>query len=451
MWAVERNYRAVGVEVVVGRGELRVGVQRCAGVPGAAEHVLLLGDGHPVPELDEHPDQPDDLIAAARGPGGLAGGARLDPDQPVHASAWTVSGLAIPSLKPIRLRGVPGGPGRAGEAVDAPAHLHAAAGVPGDVAECVQDRVRAARAELEAQVAAALSGVEVVVGERVIAMRPAGLRVARPYRSSNRVDPTPTVTVRPSGTTVGPSIPESDGGPPIPTCGGTPPVVRKRARAVRVRSRSVSSPGSPRSRRRTARWSAAAAGAGCPPGARRGTAPPAAVPPPGRRRGPGPGRTRPGSAVGVPGPGARRDAGHGPGDSGTERATQEGAARRPSRLTGRRRHGLARHGLARRARAGQARAGQARAGQAGLARHGLARHGLARHGLARGGHHDCRGSVMDATGASSCRICPAAASICSRWAALSLATDVQLPSGRWVSLTRRSSRSSPEYTAGRPG
>ena len=55
------------------------------------------------------------------------------------------------------------------------------------------------------------------------------------------MDPTPTVTVRPSGTTDGPSTPESDGGAPMPTGGGVPPAVRNLARSVIVRNRSVSS------------------------------------------------------------------------------------------------------------------------------------------------------------------------------------------------------------------
>ncbi len=74
-----------------------------------------------------------------------------------------------------------------------------------------------------------------------IAVSPAGLRLARPYRSSNREAPTPTVIVSPSGTTLGPSTPESAGGAPIPSGGGVPPAVRKRARAVSVANRPASS------------------------------------------------------------------------------------------------------------------------------------------------------------------------------------------------------------------
>jgi len=79
------------------------------------------------------------------------------------------------------------------------------------------------------------------LGNDVIGVRCTGRTAASPYRSSNSVEPTPNVTVSPSGTTVGPSTPESDGGPSIPTGGGVPPAVRKRARSVTVWNRSVSS------------------------------------------------------------------------------------------------------------------------------------------------------------------------------------------------------------------
>ena len=75
------------------------------------------------------------------------------------------------------------------------------------------------------------------MGNGLIAVRCAGLRSARPKRPSNNEAPTPTVTVRPSGTTVGPRIPESEGGAPAPVGVGIPPVARKRERSVRVWSR----------------------------------------------------------------------------------------------------------------------------------------------------------------------------------------------------------------------
>ena len=72
------------------------------------------------------------------------------------------------------------------------------------------------------------------LGNEFIGVRCAGRRDASPYRSSNSVEPTPNVTVSPSGTTAGPRVPESDDGPPMPTGGGVPPAVRNRARSVTV-------------------------------------------------------------------------------------------------------------------------------------------------------------------------------------------------------------------------
>ena len=167
MCAVERDDRPGRVERVVGPGELAVAVERGAAVPAPADHVLLLLDADPVPELDEHPDQPDDLVAAVRGPGRLAGRARLDPDQPVHlrGQLGVRVGDAVHEAHQVARRGARRA-GRAGEPVDPPHRLHAAAGVPGDVAQRVQHGVGAARGQLQAQVAAALGRVQVVVGER---------------------------------------------------------------------------------------------------------------------------------------------------------------------------------------------------------------------------------------------------------------------------------------------
>ena len=67
-----------------------------------------------------------------------------------------------------------------------------------------------------------------------------GLLAARPYLSSNRLEPTDSVTVSPSAGTLGPSTSLSDGGWLTPRSGGVPPDVRNRARPVSVRSRSVS-------------------------------------------------------------------------------------------------------------------------------------------------------------------------------------------------------------------
>lgn len=78
------------------------------------------------------------------------------------------------------------------------------------------------------------------MGKDVIVVRRGGRAAASPKRSSNSVAPTPNVTVSPSGSTVGPSTPESDDGPLMPTGGGVLPAVRKRARSVTVWNRSRS-------------------------------------------------------------------------------------------------------------------------------------------------------------------------------------------------------------------
>ena len=101
---VERDHRAAAVVGVLGDVVRLVTAQGGAGVPPPSDHVLLLLQRDPVPELDEHPDDADHLVAPAPGPWRLA--------VPAHSRAsatarsWT-SGLAIPSLKPNRLRGAP--------------------------------------------------------------------------------------------------------------------------------------------------------------------------------------------------------------------------------------------------------------------------------------------------------------------------------------------------------
>ena len=133
----------------------------------AADHVFLLGEVYPVPELRQPPDQPHDQIAAVGGPGRLARGVRLDPDQAVHLGlvGHVRVGDAIHEPEHVA-RDSPAGAGRADETVDAPEHLHAAPGVLGEVPQRVHHHVRVARAQLDDQVAAALSRVQDIVGER---------------------------------------------------------------------------------------------------------------------------------------------------------------------------------------------------------------------------------------------------------------------------------------------
>jgi hypothetical protein len=55
------------VEEIVGSIELVVAIERSAAVAPSADHGLLLRDRDPVPELDQHPDDPHHLERAAVG------------------------------------------------------------------------------------------------------------------------------------------------------------------------------------------------------------------------------------------------------------------------------------------------------------------------------------------------------------------------------------------------
>src|ERR1700678_2929895 len=78
-------------------------------------------------------------------------------------------------------------------------------------------------------------------GKASIGVSLLGLTAASPYRSSNSVEPTDSVAVRPSAGITGPSTSLSDGGWLTPRLTGVPPAVRNRARAVMVCIRSASS------------------------------------------------------------------------------------------------------------------------------------------------------------------------------------------------------------------
>ena len=78
-------------------------------------------------------------------------------------------------------------------------------------------------------------------GKAVIGVSLPGLTDASPYRSSNSVEPTDSVAVRPSAGITGPSTSLSDGGWLTPRLTGVPPAVRNRARVVMVCIRSASS------------------------------------------------------------------------------------------------------------------------------------------------------------------------------------------------------------------
>ena len=89
-----------------GSRELGAAGQRGALGLGAPDDPLLLAQRRPVPGLDDHPDPAHDDVRAAGEPAGRrrrpAGPRRAAPASAV-SSALT---FAVPSLKPIRLRGV---------------------------------------------------------------------------------------------------------------------------------------------------------------------------------------------------------------------------------------------------------------------------------------------------------------------------------------------------------
>ncbi len=161
---VERDPLAPGIACVVGLVELVVPVERRTARAAAADHRLLLVERDAVPELDEHADDARDLVRAAGRPAGF-GRPGLQPDEAGHLARVGRVRVRDPVLEAQQVARRPGRPRRALEAVDAPARLHRAARVLGQVAQRVQDRVGVVRADLDAEVAAALGRVQVVVRE----------------------------------------------------------------------------------------------------------------------------------------------------------------------------------------------------------------------------------------------------------------------------------------------
>ena len=114
---------------------------------------LLVAEPVAVPRLDEHPDPARHQVAAAAHPG-LVG--RLGPTQTCWSSAAASSALMlrVPSLNPIRLRGVAwagAGGRRAAEAELGPPHDDGAPAQPGEVADGVEGHLRVVRAGLDAR------------------------------------------------------------------------------------------------------------------------------------------------------------------------------------------------------------------------------------------------------------------------------------------------------------
>ncbi len=324
---------------------------------------------------------------------------------------------------------LPGRPGRAGESVDPPHRLHAAAGVPRDVAQRVQHGVGAARGQLQAQVPAALSRVQVVVGER-------GHR-----GQQGRLAPSQAVAVVEQRG----AHPDRDGQPVRDHGRAEHPGVRRRGAGARGRRGAArgQEPGPAGQRaQQLGQLTAAVRGdsarhhqglplrlghdAGLVHAVERDRGQPA-EPAVLAERLAGRGGLR--GPVGVPAGRPGQHAADRTGHPGAQRAAQERAAwRRPGR--------------------GAQPGGGIRPGRSVRFSRRLTWAVLAR--VTGCGHHDLRGSVMTAIGARSSSTWLAAASICSRRVRLSWLTGIQLPSGRCSAGSRVRSRFSQVYTADSP-
>ena len=189
--------------LAVGPGGREVGLVELVGRPSGAPVPLsrpmicsCSASGRAVPGLDVHPDLPGDQVGAAGHPGRR----RRPSDGATHtcsSSAAPSSGLmlAVPSLKPNRLRGVDLAARRrrgAPEARAGPPHGDDAEADPDQVAHRVHGDLRVVGAGLDAEVAAAAApGRGRRRGSAGRSRSAAGRRSARPNRSSNSVGPKP--------------------------------------------------------------------------------------------------------------------------------------------------------------------------------------------------------------------------------------------------------------------
>ena len=71
MWAVSGIVLPLGSAAKSGVAVRLLRAQHVSAGAVAADHRLLLVQRHPVPELDEHPDDPADVVGAADRPLGL--------------------------------------------------------------------------------------------------------------------------------------------------------------------------------------------------------------------------------------------------------------------------------------------------------------------------------------------------------------------------------------------
>ena len=160
--------RVVGVVGVVGLVGL---AERSAVELLAADELLLLGEAGAVPALHEGADQADGLVAAAHGPRGLdaavAVGADPDEVRRVVALAHVEVGGAVLEAEHVPVLGVTRALVRLGaaEAVDHPVQDQRCTRRPHQLTQCVGERVRPVRRDLDEDVAVAPLVLEPVVGE----------------------------------------------------------------------------------------------------------------------------------------------------------------------------------------------------------------------------------------------------------------------------------------------
>ena len=134
----------------------------------AADDLLLLVQGGAVPELDEHADDADGLVAAAHRPGGLAV-VGPDPDQLVHQPpvADVEVGRAVLEAEQVAVAGP--ARQRAGvgpvPAVQHPVQHQVVPGPAHQLAQGVEQHVGLVGRQGQEQVAVALGRVEAVVGQ----------------------------------------------------------------------------------------------------------------------------------------------------------------------------------------------------------------------------------------------------------------------------------------------
>ena len=188
MWAFDGDD---GMALVVCAGEVRGGelspaAQRRAGGLGPADDVLLVAQDVAVPVLDEDLDAPGHQVAPAPHPRLV--GLVADPDvvvEEVGLLRLDVAGAVFEAEQvPRRLLGRAGGGGPA-ETELHPVVVDHAQPEPGQVAHGVKGHERVARAGLDAQVAADVVRVEVLVGQRR-AGRPAPRASGRTGRTGRR-------------------------------------------------------------------------------------------------------------------------------------------------------------------------------------------------------------------------------------------------------------------------